>query len=448
MPAAARLASAMNTLPPADNFSARFSDQERRRNRLYAYASTWFGCFSEVMLDSSAIIILFITMLRGSATLAMLSTSLTALTAIFLNIPGAVIADRIGLRRAYTIACYLGCGGFLAMAAAPALAAPLDRYLVLAGCLVYCVSRSLYVVTWYPMLDNILLPAERSGFFGKMRFTYLSLTAGGFFLLSLALGEEPPLWAMQTAIAAAGLMLVGRKICLDRMPVNERERGALDWKKSLGISIRNLPLTGWAVYICCLGLASSSMLPLALIYLKSEIQAPADVVQWVSVAYMAGLIFGYGMSVRLLRRYGVRVIQPAGHLFYAATGLGLFLIGPAAPGFFCMIGGLLFLLGFWAANCLCCYSVELLALSRPGNKTMATAYLSTYNAIGAAGGRFTTSMILGSGMLAPSWIKWGMRFSSYQTLFLLFGALQIFFLLMLVLVPSIVPQHDDYYAPA
>ncbi len=438
----------MNTLPSADNFAARFSERERRRRRLYAYASTWFGCFSEVMLDSSAIIILFITMLRGSATMAMLSTSLTALAAIFLNIPGAAIADRIGLRRAYTIACYLGCGGFLAMAAAPALPPPLDLYLVLAGCLVFCVSRSFYGVTWYPLLDNILMPAERSRFFGKMRYTYLSLTAAGFFLLSLALGEEPPLWAMQVVIAAAGLMLIGRKLCLDRLPVNARERGGLEWKKSLGVAIRNLPLTGWAVYVCCLGLASSSLLPLTLIYLKREIQAPADVVQWISVAYMAGLIFGYLLSARLLRRYGVRVIQPLGHLFYIASGLAMFLIGPGVPGFFFITGAILFLLGFWVANCLCCYSIELLALARPGNKVMAAAYLSTYNAIGAAASRFATSMIIGAGILAPYWTRWGLRFSSYQTLFLIFTALQVFFLLMLALVPSIVPKHDDYYAPA
>lgn len=438
----------MNTLSSSEHFAAQFSDSERRRHRFYAYASTWFYSFSTTMLDSSAILILYITMLRGSATVAMISTSLTALAAIFLSIPSAVIADRIGVRKTYTIACYLGCAGFLAMAAAPVLGSPRDLYMVLAGCFTYCVSRTFYGVTWYPLLDNVLMPAERSAFFGKMRFLYLLLTTVGFFLLSLVLGKHPPLWAMQVVIAVVGLLVMGQKLCLDRMPVNAQERCGLDWKKALGISIRNLQLTGWAVYVCCLGMASASLLPMTLIYLKREVQASADIVQWVSVAYMVGLILGALLSVRLLRRYGVRLIQPLGHLFYIAVGFVMFLISPNLPGFFYVTGAVMFLLGFWMSNSLCCYSMELLALARPGNKIMATAYLGTYQAIGGAVGRFAASMLIGAGVLAPYWTKWGLRFSSYQTIFLMFTVLQVFFLLLLALVPSIVPDHDDYYVPA
>ena len=52
-------------LPPA----AQMDDGQRRRGRLYAYASTWFGCYAEVMVDSSAIVILYLTLLHSSATL-------------------------------------------------------------------------------------------------------------------------------------------------------------------------------------------------------------------------------------------------------------------------------------------------------------------------------------------------------------------------------------------
>ena len=114
-------------LPPA----ARLDDGQRRRGRLYAYASTWFGCYAEVMVDSSAIVILYLTMLRSSATLTMLSTAFSSLAAILLTIPGAAIASRIGLRQAYSLSCYIGCAGMLLMAAAPVLDAPLDTYAVL-----------------------------------------------------------------------------------------------------------------------------------------------------------------------------------------------------------------------------------------------------------------------------------------------------------------------------
>ncbi len=435
----------MNLADPTVPFAARFDDRARRRGRLFAYASAWFGCYSEVMIDASAIVILYLTLLGGSATLTMLSTALTAIAAIALTLPSAGISNRIGLRKSYSIACAAGCGGFLLMAAAPWFGAAHDQYVVLLGCLVYCLSRPLYGVTWYPLLDNILLPAERGGFFGVLRFSYLGMTAVSFFLISLALGRQPPTWALQTTIALVGLLILGRKYCLDQLPINARERSRLDLRKAVASSIRNRPLTGFALYTCCLSLASAPLLPLTFIYLKCELQADAKIVQWISVAYMAGMIAGYWLSATALRRFGVHRLQPWGHLAYIACGLGVFLADPALPGFYVLVSALLFLLGFWAALLLCCYSMELLALARPGNKTMAAAFLNTCAAIGGACGRFGASLVLGAGLLAPHWNLGSLSFCSYQTLFLGFSALLVFFLLLLFLVPSIVPKSNDYY---
>ncbi len=430
-------------LPPA----AQLDDAQRRRGRLYAYASTWFGCYSEVMFDSSAIIILYLTILQSSATLTMLSTAFPALAAILLTIPGAGIASRIGLRRSYTVSCYIGCAGMLLMAAAPVFGAPLDKYIVLLSCLIYNLSRPLYGVTWYPMLDNVLLPSERGRFFGTLRFTYLTMTTLSFFLVSLAMGKDPPVWAMQLVVAVVGVMLIGRKCCLDRLPAEPRERSRYDLRMALAISIRNRPLVGWAVYTCCLTLASSALLPLAIIYLKREVQADAKVVQWISIVFMVGLIISHFLSARLIRRFGVRRLQPAGHLCVTACAAGLAILDAGTPGFFWLVGGIIFALGFAAASGLNCYSMELMALARPDNRTMATAFLGTYSAIGSASSRFLTSFVLGSGMLVAHWSKGGITFCSYQTLFLLFAVLMTFFLLLLFLVPSIVPKNRDYYVP-
>ena len=104
-------------------------------------------------------------------------------------------------------------------------------------------------------------------------------------------------------------------------------------------------------------------------------------------------------------------------------------------------------MGFAAANGLNCYSMELMALARPDNRTMAAAFLATYSAIGGASGRFLTSFVLGAGVLVPSWTRGGLTFCNYQTLFLFFAVLQAFFLRLLFLVPSIVPRNRDYYVP-
>ena len=430
-------------VPPA----SKLDDAQRRHGRICAYASTWFGCYAEVMTDSSAIVILYITLLHGSPTMTMLSTSFPALAAILLTIPGAAIASRIGLRRTYAVSCYIGCAGMLLMAAAPVLDAPLDRYAVLLGCLVYSLSRPLYGVTWYPMLDNVLLPSERGPFFGTMRFSYLALTTSSFFLISLAMGKDPPVWALQLVVGVVGALLIGRKCCLDRMPVEPCRRSRYPLRLTLAISIRNRPLVGWSVYTCCIGLASSALLPLTMIYLKHEVMANAKVVQWISVIYMIGLIISHLVASRMLRRFGVKRLQPAGHVTFIVCALGLAFLNHNIPHFYWWISVIMFLLGFATANGLNCYSMELMALARPDNRTMASAFLSTYSSIGGLSSRFLTSFVLGAGMLVPHWTRGGITFCSYQTLFLFFSVLLIFFLLLLFLVPSIVPRNRDYYVP-
>ena len=53
-------------------YAETLSEKVRRSGRRYAYGACLFGCISEVMLDSSAIIIIFFTMLDGGDMLTML----------------------------------------------------------------------------------------------------------------------------------------------------------------------------------------------------------------------------------------------------------------------------------------------------------------------------------------------------------------------------------------
>ena len=153
-----------------NHFADTLTPQERKRGRLLAYFACYFGCISEVMLDSSAIIIVYISMLGGSKDEVMFSTSFSAICSMFFLIPCAWCVARIGMKKAVSIACIIGCSGYLLMAAAP-LFAPYQKFAVIAGCLIYCAQRSLYGATWYPMLDAFLRPQDRGSFFGTMRNT-------------------------------------------------------------------------------------------------------------------------------------------------------------------------------------------------------------------------------------------------------------------------------------
>ena len=95
----------------------------------------------------------------------------------------------------------------------------------------------------------------------------------------------------------------------------------------------------------------------------------------------------------------------------------------------------------------CNNSSELLALARPGNKTMAMALVQTYQNAGISISRTGTSLIMGANLLAPLW-TWGSReFSSYHSFFIFYGVLAAVLLLLLPTLPAIVPKHRDYYQP-
>ena len=171
-------------------FAETLSPQERRRGRICAFCACYFGCISEVMLDSSAIIILYISMLGGTKLEVMLSTGFSAVFSMLAMIPCAFLISRVGAKRAVTAACLAGCSGYLLMAAAPFFG-PYQKTAVMTGCLIYCAQRSLYGAAWYPMLDVFLRPQDRGSFFGTMRFTYMILSGVLFFLIGKLMGKEP-----------------------------------------------------------------------------------------------------------------------------------------------------------------------------------------------------------------------------------------------------------------
>ena len=75
------------------------------------------------------------------------------------------------------------------------------------------------------------------------------------------------------------------------------------------------------------------------------------------------------------------------------------------------------------------------------------AFCGSCYAAGIGGSRLLTSLILGSGLLAPQWFIGSMKISHYQTLFLVYGCSILFVCLLLVLVPAIFPKGNYRYMP-
>ena len=116
--------------------------------------------------------------------------------------------------------------------------------------------------------------------------------------------------------------------------------------------------------------------------------------------------------------------------------------------FYLIIAGVIYFLNSFAASTFMCnYSSELLALARPGNKTMAMAFLQTYQSAGISISRGGTALVLGANLLAPSWHLGTLTLCSYQTLFLFYGVTAAVLLVLVPTLPAVMPRHKDYYQP-
>ena len=428
-------------------FAETLTPQERRRGRIYAFCACYFGCISEVMLDSSAIIILYISMLGGTKLEVMLSTGFSAVFSMLAMIPCAFLISRVGAKRAVTAACLAGCSGYLLMAAAPFFG-PYQKTAVMTGCLIYCAQRSLYGAAWYPMLDVFLRPQNRGSFFGTMRFTYMILSGVLFFLIGKLMGKEPPIALMQTVIGITGLLILGRLFCMLRFPENpEEKKFHLNLKNALGISIRNGPLVSYAAYACLLLLAQTSLVPVTLLYLKNHVKLDPGTVQIFSTIGIAGSVTGYFAYGFLQKKLKIKHLETGVHLTLTLAALLLAVLQKNTPGFIWLAGAIYFFILFANATFGCNNSIELLALARPGNKPMAMAFLQTYQNVGISIGRGGTALILGANLLMPSWDLGSLEICSYQTLFLLYGTLLAILLVLFPTLPAIVPKHHDYYEP-
>ena len=430
-------------------FAGNFSDKERRKFRMYATGSALTGCISEWVLDSNTVIILYLVMLGGSESFSMFSSAISAMVTVFMSIPFAGVANRIGLRVSYSTAVFLGMLAFLLMAMAPFFGLGIAKYAVIAGCFMFCFSRPLYSATWYSICDSFLLKNERGSFFGNMRFIYMTLNALLIFGAGKLMGAKPPIWIMQLVILFPGVMLLGRKICMDKLPVNPAsEKNVYDLRKAVAISIRNAELMGFAFYICMINMAIAAALPLAILYMKTTLNFNAFQIMTITSIGLAGYISGYASVGKLMRKFGTRKFQLLTHGIFIVFLVSLFFIQPQWNYLFVRFAILFYLHGVGAAFLMCLTSTEMLALARPANKVMASAMINTFQSLGTMIGRTGGSIILGLALLNESWTLWGGHFTKYNALFALSVCMIIFSLLFLMLSPSVVPRHKDYYEPS
>ena len=420
--------------------------RDRKRYICYAYISTWFGCFADVMLDSSAIMIIYFAMLNTSNSLIMFSAALTGIIQLLMLIPSSLLTDRFGPKKMTCVSSIMSCSGYLLVATAPCWGTS-AQYVILTGITIFCFSRPIWTTSWYPVLGDILLPEERGGFLGKMRFSYHIITGVVFYIFGQLMGKNPPMWYLQAATAVTGLLALGRFVFINKIKLSDTQCGNRDLKKAFSISIHNAPLVGFSTYCCFFSLAYTAVIPLALLYLKNGLDMNADTVQTLSTLGIAGSIAGYLLYGKIVKITGMRYLQILIHALWFFIPLGFIFCTENTPYLAAVAGALLFVAYLAHAWFFCSFSQECLSLSRPGNAAMASALANTCNSGGTAVGRTAGSLLLGQGMLAASWNWNGFPMSDFQTVFLFCSAGVAICAVLLLSLPSIISNHDNYYQP-
>jgi Na+/melibiose symporter-like transporter len=307
---------------------------------------------------------------------------------------------------------------------------------------------TLYVSAWFPFLDEFLPKKERSNFFGMLRFSWQSCCVVFFFTCGLFMGKTPALWVLQIIIIITGFALLGRAYFINKIKINESDiKTLLPFRKSMEMVLNNKPLVGFSVYLAFLYLMAQGTIPLTFIYLKNYLNTPDNIVVIISSIALAGTIIGFFFAGRMIARLGVKKILLVIHISFALINFLLFACRGTGTISLIIITTLLVCYGFFIAISSVAISCEMIALADPANKALAMAFCGSMYAAGTGGSRLLSSILIGSGVLAPQWNIGTMTFSMFHTMYLGYGVGILFVCLLLVIVPAIFPKGEYHYTP-
>ncbi|MDD5697852.1 MAG: MFS transporter [Victivallaceae bacterium] len=422
-------------------------DDYSRKSQKLAILSACFGSVPAVMIQDSAVIILFAGMLGAGSMLALVTTALFGVINCFFLLPAAYIAARVGYQRLLVRSSLTGSALLILLAFTPLLGT-LAKYGLIIILIGFGTLMTLYVAAWFPMLDEFLPKEDRSRFFGMMRFSWQSCSVAFFFVCGLVMGKNPDLWVLQTIIIITAAALIGRAYYISKIEVSEADRKPLNFRYGLGLALSNKPLVGFSVYLAFLYLASQGTIPLTYVYLKNTLHTPDNIVVIVSSLALGGTIIGFLCAGRMISRIGVKKILLGVHLGFALINFLLFGFGGPGTAALVVMTVLLICYGFFVAASSVAVSSEMMALANPDNKALAMAFCGTMYAAGLGGARFLSSVIIGSGVLSPRWNIGAVEYTMFHTLYLGYGLMILFVCVLLVIVPAIFPKGNYHYVPA
>jgi len=419
----------------------------RRSAEFKTTGSAVFGAMGDITLTDSAIIILFAQMIGAGDMFSMLTTSLMPLFNGLCVIPMAWLAGRLGYRRIIIRACFWSVVAYILVVFTPFFGSGSTPVVALIGLLlIFAILHTAYVAGWFPLLDTFLTKERRGPYLSTMRFSWQLSAATFLFLAGLFVGKQPPLWKLQVILLLGAFIYSGRIFFIGAIPdfVVPR-KDDIGFGHGLRQALANKPLVGYSVYLFVLNLAAYGTLPLTTIYLKKHLVAPDNIIVMISAVTLVGMLLGSLVAGRVIVRWGIKNTLLYIHATYAVVNGALFFISEGRPLTFMLVTVLLLLYSVTFAMASIATTYEMMALASPGNKAMAMAFCGAFYASGSGLSRLISSLLLGSGILAPRWIMGSMSISHYQSLYLLYAVAIAFAAMFLVVVPAVFPRGEYIY---
>ena len=418
------------------SFADTLPDSVRKKAQRYAIASALFGCISEWVNDSNAIIILFLVMLGGSEAFSLFSSSFSGIACVLVGMPCALLAGKIGLRRSYQTAQIWAMTMFFIMASAPLFGAN-AKYVVIVAALCFNLSRPLYTTAWFPMCGNMLRSNERAGFFSTMRFSYMILNTCLLYLAARFMGDNPQMWKFQVIIVFAGIMAYGRVYCMNRMPVDEaEEKEAGNFLSSIHALYNEHGVLRYAFYLLAAYSSSMGLIPLCIIYMKKDLAFGEEAIMTITSCRLCGMIIGFVTVRYITRLWKVYRYQVLTHLLLIAVSFMVLFVRRDAAHSAILMGVVFFLSGLAYAHLMCLSSMRTLELAPPNNRVIAMSFCQVMQSMGIVISTLGATLLLASGALAPKWSVFGVDFTHFHFMFMIYFLLCVFSMLFLVLVPG------------
>ena len=398
----------------------------------------------DVPFTDAAVIILYANMLGASEAFSLITTSMLSLAIGCFSIFAVRWVKRDSSYQ-WTIlkATAMALAMFGVITAAPYFGGWAVPVLLLA-LMLFAVNHAIYIAAWFPLLDTFLEKDRRSSYLGRMRFSWQLASALLLGAISFFIGKNPPIGKLQLVMLFSMLVFSFKFFFIAAVPqFGSREESRFGFHDGLLRALGNKPMAGFSVYLFILNVASYGTIPVVTLYLKKSLHAPDNVIVLISSVVLCGMLCGSFFAGRIIRSWGMKATFLLAHFGYGTVNLLLFFVGRSlfpSQEIYWVIGVLLFGYSFLFACSNISSSSEMMTLATPGNKVMAMAFCNSFYYGGLGLSRLLTSLIIGSGALAPAWLLGRWEITRYQTLFLLYALCIALSSALLLLVPAVFPD--------